>query len=288
MQLGASGNVRDVDVARPGAESLSRALQGSGFYGALREAGDTGALGLRAVRLAVQPPFTWIPAAVDEAAAVFRRCIIPLIVSMTVWLIGVEVIVFGNLLKDLGVADRFPGGAGLGCLREPATWITMMIFAGVGGSAVTADLGARKVREELDATAVLGIDHVRLLVVPRVVGLTFAAVILAMVGFLIVNIVNYLTAPAALRYEPDIYGPGIQLTILSIDIYASILKHLIMGFFVAVVACQRGLSCSRGAEGVGRAVNSTVVVTFFGIWLLNSFFNLGFLTLFPDASVFRG
>jgi phospholipid/cholesterol/gamma-HCH transport system permease protein len=153
---------------------------------------------------------------------------------------------------------------------------------------VTADLGARKVREELDALGVLAIDPVRLLVVPRLVGMTFAAVILSMIGFVVVNLVNYGLAPTYLHFSPGIYGPGVRLTILSVDIYATIVKHLIMGFFVGLIACQRGLSCKMGAEGVGRAVNQTVVITFFGIWLINSFFNLAFLTLFPDASVFRG
>jgi len=288
MQVGAAPGRRDIDAAVPAGGRLEGSLESSRLYGALREAGDMGALGIRAMRVAVRPPFTWLPDAVAEAASVFRRCLLPLVVSMAVWLIGVEVVVFGNLLKDLGVADRFPGGAALGCLREPATWVTMMVFAGVAGSAVTADIAARKVREELDALDVLGVDRIRTLIVPRLVGLTFAAVVLSMVGFLVVNIVNYVTSPMALRYEPDVYGPGIKLTILSVDVYATVIKHIIMGFFVGLVACQKGLSCSRGAEGVGRAVNETVVVTFFGIWLLNSFFNLGFLTLFPDASVFRG
>jgi phospholipid/cholesterol/gamma-HCH transport system permease protein len=271
-----------------GKSGFGLALEGLGMYSALREAGDTGALGVRALRAAVRPPFNWIPDAISETAGIFRRCLVPLVVSMTVWLIGVEVIVFGSLLKGLGVADRFPGGAALGCLREPATWVTMMVFAGVAGSAVTADLGARKAREELDALDVLAIDRIRLLVLPRLFGMTFAAVILSMVGFLVVNVVNFSLAPAYLHFPSGIYGPGVRLTILSVDIYATIVKHLIMGFFVGLIACQRGLSCEMGAEGVGKAVNQTVVITFFGIWLINSFFNLAFLTLFPDASVFRG
>jgi phospholipid/cholesterol/gamma-HCH transport system permease protein len=285
MRIGLNGSG---DVPSPAKSGLGLALESSGVYGALREAADTGTLAVRACKAAVRPPFNWIPDAVDETAQVFRRTLVPLTVSIAVWLIGVEVIVFGNLLKNLGVADRFPGGAALGDLREPATWIAMMVFAGVAGSATTADLGARKVREELDALDVLAVDRVRLLVLPRLFGLTFAAVILGMVSFLVMNLVNLPLAPGMLRFPAEVYWPGVKLTILAPDMYATVVKHVIMGFFVGLIACQRGLSCKLGAEGVGRAVNQTVVTTFFGIWLINSFFNLAFLTLFPDASVFRG
>ena len=66
------------------------------------------------------------------------------------------------------------------------------------------------------------------------------------------------------------------------------IKHTILGFFVGIVACQKGLSARGGAEGVGRVVTQTVVITFFGIWLINSLFNTGYLTIVPDAIGIRG
>jgi phospholipid/cholesterol/gamma-HCH transport system permease protein len=61
-----------------------------------------------------------------------------------------------------------------------------------------------------------------------------------------------------------------------------------MGFFIGIVACQRGLATKGGAEGVGLAVTQTVVVSFFGIWAFNSVYNIGFLTLFPNLLVLKG
>jgi phospholipid/cholesterol/gamma-HCH transport system permease protein len=54
------------------------------------------------------------------------------------------------------------------------------------------------------------------------------------------------------------------------------------------VACYKGISSGSGAEGVGRAVNQTVVITFFGIWLFNTLFNFAYFTLLPDAASLRG
>jgi phospholipid/cholesterol/gamma-HCH transport system permease protein len=72
------------------------------------------------------------------------------------------------------------------------------------------------------------------------------------------------------------------------DIGVAIVKHTILGFFVGIVACQKGLSASGGGESVGRAVAETVLISFFGIWLINSLFNTGYLTVFPDALGIKG
>src|SRR5690349_9126884 len=125
-------------------------------FEAFGSAGDMGALAARTVRAAVKPPYTWIPDAIVEASRAFRRCIVPLALSISVFMVALSILVFGNLLHMLGATGREAGGMWIAFTREVCAWVTCMIFAGVAGSAVTADLGARKIREELDALAVLG------------------------------------------------------------------------------------------------------------------------------------
>jgi phospholipid/cholesterol/gamma-HCH transport system permease protein len=217
-----------------------------------------------------------------------RRCLVPLAISQGIWLLGFGVILFGAIAASLGVADRQAAGVYVGFTREVCTWITMMIFAGVAGSALAADLGARKIREELDALSVLGVDQLRTLVVPRVIAMTISAVILGLLALLISIAVNYAFAPSLLHFSPGVFRETVRLNIASLDLYASIVKHTILGFFIGIVACQKGLSCKGGAEGVGRAVNQTVVTAFIGIWLFNSAFNIAFLTSFPQVTVLKG
>jgi phospholipid/cholesterol/gamma-HCH transport system permease protein len=247
-----------------------------------------GELAVRSVRIAFTPPFSWVRNAVVEMSVSFRRCLIPLIICHSVYLIGYGIILFGVVLTNLGVVERESGAMWLIWVREIGTWITAMIFAGVVGSAATADLGARKIREELDALDVLGIDKLRLLVVPRVVAMTIASPVMAIVSLYLVVGVNYILGPLTLGYSHGVYRDNLVHTILPIDVYAMLLKNAVIGFFVGVVSCHKGLSCKGGAEGVGRAVNQAVVISFFGIWLFNSLFNLGYLTLFPDAATLRG
>lgn len=268
--------------------SLGEILAGSPASQRLQSIGDMGRLGLATARQTVTPPFPWIRDAIVQTSLAFRRCLIPLAISVSVYLIGFAIIMFGIVLTNLGVAERISGGMYIAFSREVCTWITMMVFAGVAGSAITADLGARKVREELDALSVLGVDQVRSLVVPRVVATTVAAVTLAFLSLLISQIVNYTIAPGHLNFPREVFLDNVRHNIVPVDLWAGILKHTILGFFIGVVACHKGLSSKGGAEGVGRAVNQTVVITFFGIWFFNSLFQLAFLSLFPESSVLRG
>ena len=257
-------------------------------FAGLQSAADIGTLAVRVARSAATPPFTWLPLALVEASTVFRRCLFAMVISVGIWTLGFGTILFGAFVVNIGVADRFPGGTHLGYLREVNTWITMMVFAGAAGSSAAADLGARRIREELDALDVLGVDRIRTLVLPRVVGFTFAGVVLPLLALLTTTFLNWLLSPAILHYTKGVYMEGLQRNVFGIDLYASMLKHTLMAAFVAIVACQKGLSCERGAEGVGKAVNQTVVLSFLGIWFINTFFNLAYLSFVPNASALRG
>jgi phospholipid/cholesterol/gamma-HCH transport system permease protein len=274
--------------ATPPRVSAEQILAELPLAGPLRSAGELGSLAVRTARAAVTPPFPWLRDWVVEFSIALRRCIIPLGISISMYLIGFGVLVFGRVLLNLGVVERIAGGLYIASAREVTTWITMMVFAGIAGSAITADLGARKTREELDALSVLGIDSVRALVVPRVLATTVAAMVLALLALLMSQIALYITAPAHLGFSRAVYRDNVIHNIVPTDLYAALIKHAILGFFVGVVACHKGLTSRGGAEGVGRAVNQTVVIAFFGIWAFNSMFQLAFLTLFPQSSVLRG
>jgi phospholipid/cholesterol/gamma-HCH transport system permease protein len=275
-------------VVQPYRRSSRDVVLGSRSWEMFQSAGDMGALGVKTLRLAVRRPYSWVPDAIVEASQAFRRCLIPLSLSIAVFMIALSVIVFGNLLHMLGATDREGGGMWIAFSREVCVWISTMIFAGVAGSAVTADLGARKIREELDALSVLGVDKIRSLVVPRVLAMTVAAPVLGMLALTVSQGVNYAVAPSHIGFPPSVFRDSVVSNILPLDLYASVVKYTIIGFFVGVVSCHKGLSSKGGAEGVGLAVNQTVVISFFGIWLINSLFNLAYLTMFPATAILRG
>ena len=287
---GVPGEVnRSVPASAARRPALVEDLLGSRLYEATHSLAGMGALTLRSLSLAVRPPFRWWRDATMEAGVWIRRSLIPLAIAHGVYLVAFGIILFGRVLANIGVVERESGTMYLIWVREISTWITTMICAGVIGATITADIGARRIREELDALAVLGVDSIRSLVVPRVVAATFVIPVLATLSLLWILVINYLLAPSGLNYSTGVFTADLSRTIFPPDLlFPLILKNLMCGILVGVVACHKGLSCKLGSEGVGRAVSQAVVICFFGVWLLNSFFNLAYLAVFTNAAVMHG
>ncbi|WP_354700076.1 ABC transporter permease [Paraconexibacter sp. AEG42_29] len=260
----------------------------SGLYEFVSSSAQVGSLAVRTFRYALTPPFPWIGDAIIETSKVLRRCALPLTISMTTWVLGFAFFLLGGFLELLGAVDRMPGGLILGFTREPAIWVAAMIFGGVAGSAITADLAARKNREELDALTVLGVEQTRALVVPRVVAATIACPLLGLLAILTTWVVTYLGAPLFIDAAPGVVLDSMVHSTLSGDLWAAVTKFVLIGAYTGVMSCHKGLTAKSGTEGVGRAVNQNVVLVFLGIWVINSIFNVAYLSFFPALTNFKG
>src|SRR3954451_9197054 len=119
----------------------------------------------------VSPPYTWWREAVQQSWILIRRCAVPTLISLFAFGYGAPGIQSTSIGERLGFVDRVGEVFSVASLREFAPWVTGMVVAGAAGTAICADLGARKVREELDALAVIGVDTIRSLVLPRFVAL---------------------------------------------------------------------------------------------------------------------
>lgn len=268
--------------------TLDRYLVGIPVYRPLQTATEMVGLGLNVLRAMFTRPANWVREAVIETSLALRLVTVPMMVASLVYVMAFGSVLFGKIIYALGAPDRVGPGIYVGLLRELATWLTFMVLAGVVGSALAGDLGARRIREELDALEVLGVDRLRTLVVPRVVGIMVAGLILSLLVVLVTLIGVLLLNTATIHQGFTTQLESVFLNMNPYDLGAALIKHSILGFFVGIVACQKGLSARGGAEGVGRAVNETVVICFVGIWLINSLFNTGYLTIVPDALGIKG
>jgi phospholipid/cholesterol/gamma-HCH transport system permease protein len=175
----------------------------------------------------------------------------------------------GSLVRQLG-AQSFTGAASvLAVVRESGPIVTALIIAGAGGAAICADLGARKIREELDAMQVLGIDPIQRLVVPRVVASMFVAVLLnglvSVVGVAGGYVFNVLMQGGT----PGAYLASFQALGQLPDLIAGEIKALVFGAVAALVASYEGMNAKGGPKGVGDAVNRSVVITFMLLFAVN-------------------
>ncbi len=174
----------------------------------------------------------------------------------------------------------------LAAVREIGPLITSIVLAGAAGTAITADLGARKIREELDALQVLGVDPIKNLVVPR-----FLALML-ITGLLDIYALVFGISGGILTEM--LYGQplgGFFATLFSnasiTDLWGSVIKCTLFGALIAVVCSYKGMTASGGAAGVGRAVNEAVVISFMGVFAFNYAFTQTLLATHPELQTIR-
>jgi phospholipid/cholesterol/gamma-HCH transport system permease protein len=239
-------------------------------------------LATKIVRCWFTPPFDWWREAVDQAYVLIRRTLFPTALSLFAFGFGTVAVTGGGLLSELGSVDRLGGAYSLASLREYVPYVTAMVVAGVAGTAVCADLGARKVRDELDAMQVMGVDAIRTLVAPRVLALTMAMPALTIVGL----IASTLSGVAAVgTYGGTVGGfmETFRVGFTEVDLIANIVKTIIFGFLIGIVCTYKGMHAGGGSAGVGRAVNQAVVIAFITVFIFNFAFNSTYLASFPSS-----
>jgi len=175
----------------------------------------------------------------------------------------------GSLVQQLG-AQSFTGAASvLAVVREAGPIVTALIIAGAGGSAICADLGARKIREELDAMQVLGIDPIQRLVVPRVVASMLVAVLLNGLVSVVGVSGGYFFNVLMQDGTPGAYLASFQALGQLPDLVFGEIKAVVFGLIAALVASYMGMTAKGGPKGVGDAVNQSVVITFMLLFAAN-------------------
>src|SRR5258708_8038723 len=137
----------------------------------LEEVGDMMILTGKTIMAALRPPYPYGGEFVSQFLCALRLCWFRLLVSRVAFGYGAPGLQAANFLVLFGALDRLGGFFVLASIREFAPFVDAIVLAGVAGTAITADLGARKIREELDALQVLGVDPIKNLVVPRFLAL---------------------------------------------------------------------------------------------------------------------
>ncbi len=175
----------------------------------------------------------------------------------------------GNLTKQIG-AQSFTGAvAVLGVVREASPIVTALLIAGAGGSAICADLGSRKIREEIDAMEVLGVSPLQRLVVPRVLATMLVAFFLNGLVAVVGVVGGYFFNVILQGGTPGAYLASFTALAQLPDLYVGQLKAVIFGAIAALVASYKGLGAKGGPKGVGDAVNQSVVITFMFLFVVN-------------------
>jgi phospholipid/cholesterol/gamma-HCH transport system permease protein len=190
----------------------------------------------------------------------------------------------GGLIKQFG-AQSFTGTASvLAVIQQAGPIATALLIAGAGGSAIAADLGARKIREELDAMMVLGIDPIQRLVAPRVLACMLVAVFLNGMVSVVGVAGGYVFNVVLQDGTPGAYLASFTALAQLPDVWIGMIKALIFGLIAAIVAAYKGMNAAGGPKGVGDAVNESVVITFLLLFVVNFILSTIYLQVVPPKT----
>ncbi|MGH3360671.1 MAG: MlaE family ABC transporter permease [Nocardioidaceae bacterium] len=191
----------------------------------------------------------------------------------------------GSLISQFGAQSYTGSAAVIAIVRNAGPIATALMVAGAGGSAIAADLGARKIREELDAMQVLGINPIQRLVVPRVLACMVVAVFLN-------GLVSIVGVMGGYAFNVILQGgtPGAYLASFTAlaqlpDLWQGMAKALVFGMVAAIVASYMGMNARGGPKGVGDAVNQAVVVTFMLLFVINFFMSAVYFQIVPAKAI---
>ncbi|MET7771525.1 ABC transporter permease [Nocardia sp. NPDC005366] len=246
---------------------------------AFAQAGNIFALFIDVVRKTFKKPFQWREF-IEQSWFIASVSILPSAL-VAIPFGAVVALQTGSLIKQLG-AESFTGATSvLATVQQAAPVVTALIIAGAAGSAVAADLGARTIREEIDAMEVLGIDPIQRLVVPRVLGMMLVALLLN-------GLVSVVGIAGGYFFNVLLQGgtPGAYLASFSAlaqlpDLWIGEFKALVFGLLAGVIAAYKGLHPTGGPKGVGDAVNQSVVITFLVLFFVNLILTLVYLQVVP-------
>jgi phospholipid/cholesterol/gamma-HCH transport system permease protein len=254
---------------------------------ALNTVGDQFVLGVRTLQYFVidlcTGRFQW-KEFVRQGAFMAGTAVLPTV--LVALPIGVTLsIQFALLAGQVGATSLAGAASGLAVIRQAASLVAAVLMAAAVGSAITADLGSRTMREETDAMEVMGVSVIRRLVVPR-----FAAAI--MIGVALTGVVCFVGFLAS--YLFNVYfqngAPGsFVATFASFtttgDMILALLKAVVYGAIVAVVSCQKGLSTKGGPTGVANSVNAAVVESILVLMIVNVAVSRLYAMLFPRVGL---
>ncbi|WP_319457099.1 MULTISPECIES: ABC transporter permease [unclassified Mycobacterium] len=220
---------------------------------------------------------------VKQAAFMAGTAVVPTLL-VTIPVCVVLSIQFAVLAGQVGAESLAGAANGLVVIRQGAPLVAAILLAAAVGSAVSADLGSRTMREEIDAMEVMGVSAIRRLVVPR-----FAAVIV--VGVALTGLATW--AGFVVGYLFNVYmqngTPGSFLATFASfanvgDLVLALTKAIVFGAIVATVACQKGLATRGGPAGVANSVNAAVVEAILLLMVVNVVMSQLYIIVFPKTS----
>ncbi|MCI5077274.1 ABC transporter permease [Oricola sp.] len=161
---------------------------------------------------------------------------------------------------------------GILVLREIGVLLTAIMIAGRSGSAITAEIGSMKMREEIDALTVIGLNPIGVLVFPRLVALGIALPLLTVIADITALLGAMFIAKVYSGISPDAFITRVRDAIDLTSVFAGFIKAPFMAFIIGIIASVEGMKVGGSAESLGERVTASVVKSIFVVIVVDGVF----------------
>jgi len=193
-------------------------------------------------------------------------CVCGLAVGMVLSLQGYTTLVRFGAEQSLGAV------VGLSLIRELGPVLTALLATGRAGSATTAEIGTMVATEQLDALRMMSVDPIDLVATPRALAMTAVMPLLSALFIVCGLFGGYLVGVGLMGVDAGSYMSSLEAAVdFHDDVLGSLLKALIFGVLVGLIATYRGHTTAPTSAGVGAATTSTVVVASVSILIFDYF-----------------
>lgn len=229
-------------------------------------------------RVLLRPTTFRFTSTVNQLERVGWRAV-PIILLITV-LIGAilaqqGIFHFRKFGADIYVIDM----VGVLVLREVGVLIVCIMVAGRSGSSYTAELGAMRMREEVDALRTMGFDPIEVLILPRILALVIAVPILTFLGSMAALYGGGLVSWLYGGIQPEVFLARLREAVTSTTFEVGMIKAPFMALVIGIVACVEGLQVQGSAESLGEKTTNSVVKSIFLVIVLDGVFAMFFASI---------
>jgi phospholipid/cholesterol/gamma-HCH transport system permease protein len=219
----------------------------------------------------------WLPIVAVMESAGFNA--IPIVATLSFFIGAVVAFMGATTLSQFGATVFTVELVGISVLREFGVLITAIIIAGRSDSAFTAQIGAMKMNQEIDAMATLGLNPMEMLVVPRVIALLVWLPILTLVAMFAGLIGGGVVAVLQLDMTPTYYLFRLQENVGVVHFWTGMAKAPVFAVIMAIIGCRQGLLVGNDVMSLGRNTTAAVVQAIFMVIVVDAIFAMVYLEL---------
>jgi len=219
--------------------------------------------------LAFRPPY-YLAQTREAFQAVSFQCLLPVLSIMTA--VGMISALQGlSVMRIFGAEHVLSSLLAESILRELAPTLSCIMIAAQAGTAIAGEIGTMRVKEEIDALAVMAVPPLKFIVVPRLFALVLACPIVTLFGSAAAMVGGYLVAVLLKGVTRGVFVANLLEFVRMSILMGGVVKSIVFGLLIGLIACFYGYHVTGGAQGVGQAANRTVVHAIVAIAIFNYF-----------------